>query len=483
MSRAEPHERFKEEKYAIRDRALIVNPKLFNDTFDGFIEVKGDMHTRLERDNIDSKKMDTFLCKWKGVIAGSYSLQVVLDKNYNGSDIDIWICSEEETAGDIDRDLREMGYKLSQVRTPGHIRNRFSALKQEVSRNPSMLETLKGKLEYAYTRIKEGYYQLRGIETVGSSEDWVDEEMEEENKDSLVEYLRLEAHVKNLSIYRAPDKPDIQIIQTLCSIASVILSFDIGACRVLYDGRGLYSHKTNLFNLDPKRLETSITAEASHLQSLLEWKRTQKRMIKYLRRGFTFNLTHMKDRLMEIIPSQNSKNIVCFIRSWNTDVVKVIGDHVFNQPVDISLPIFHNFYWVGRNGIQDEPRTTHPNHKLYEAYLKKYGLASEGFVIPFGYINKNPMFSVFLPCPWMEGMYSRNLLLLKEKVSIGGTKALILDRLIKKACISLIRVSRFGKAGPDIVNKIASYIYDFRWYDHTIQNNFFYMKTNYLTPL
>jgi hypothetical protein len=61
------------------------------------VDVETKMAYRLYKNKINPKMMDKFLIKYGGCISGSFPLQVLLDKEWSGSDIDIYIPYHKNT--------------------------------------------------------------------------------------------------------------------------------------------------------------------------------------------------------------------------------------------------------------------------------------------------------------------------------------------------------------------------------------------------
>lgn len=359
-----------------------------------------DLRARLRHDNVDPQKMDAFLLKHKGVIAGSYPLQCVLGKNWIGCDIDIWVQSDDEKASLIDQDMKEMGYRLSICRTMGGNRNRFKFVTQEISRTPSIGSSLASIYQRIRQKVLDGYYGIRGIDnSSGNYNIYRNAPMEEKYAKEIEEYMRLETHVKTVSIYRASDRPDIQVIITNCDTFAVVDSFDISVCRVAYSGEGIYVHPQTGLGLN----QAFITPESAQLQTQVEWARTQKRMIKYSRRGFKIDPSELV-KFIDKIHANCQYDMGKFISRWNREMITKIDKNVVlaDRVKDTNIPIFHNYYikpcyevrsrnyWVFKNNIdankdrikrEDEQKTpleerfdpyiTNLSHQIYKHFFRR----------------------------------------------------------------------------------------------------------------
>jgi hypothetical protein len=308
------------------------------------------LRARLSRDNIDPQKLDAFLLKHKGVIAGSYPLQCVLGKNWIGCDIDVWVQANDEKANIIDSSMKEMGYRLSITRSMGGHRNRFKCATQEISRTPSIKDKISKFYQNVRQRVLDGYYAMRGIDTsIGQYDLYKNLPMEEKYAKEIEEYMRLETHVKTVSVYRAPDRPDIQVIITNCDTFAVVDSFDISVCRVAYNGEGVYIHPQTSLGVD----QAFITPESAALQTPAEWIRTQKRMIKYSRRGFKIDATELV-KFIDGVHAKGLTPMIKFISRWNREMISKLDDDIIisNRVADTNIPIFHNYYLKPIYGVQ-----------------------------------------------------------------------------------------------------------------------------------
>jgi len=215
-----------------------------------FVDGKEAISDRLAGDRLPPDRISQMLKESYSVIAGSYPLQVVGDFKWE-SDIDIWI-PDNGKGFVIFRTLMDLGY--------APYRMRITCSDKYVKDNKR--DSMKGRFENNIVN---------------------DETCE-------FDYLRLNSTVKRMYVFKKNGMINIQLIVLMDGkdVNNVIKNFDVSVCQIAYDGEKVYSTEDTIKNQLRTR-RTTITRSAIDSQSIYEWLRTLKRMIKYTVRGFSFD--------------------------------------------------------------------------------------------------------------------------------------------------------------------------------------------------
>ena len=200
------------------------------------------LREKITRNMINFDKLKSILIETKSVIAGSYIIKALLQEEW-ATDMDVWC-------------------------------------KQPALRNLTMPAPF-----YEYF-VKSLGYRFKRIP------------MEPKH-----DYTRLEKYVTDIVslVHPNPGFPKIQIITTKKSHIDVIRSFDLNVCRVFYDPTTKPSEIQQVgdaFEMINAR-KMGVTQEAQVEQSMFEWVRTLKRIMKYRRRGFHFSQASDLDKLIQ----------------------------------------------------------------------------------------------------------------------------------------------------------------------------------------
>ena len=183
------------------------------------------MYQRLQSMGLDAQGFSNTLRRSGCLVAGSFPLQVYLNKTWDESDIDIWA---------NEKSVNEMTIHL----------------------------------------LKEGYPVPKRLS------------LQVDHTDCAKSYARLQKYVRRIFAFTCRGKPNIQIIVIRGeSIKDVIDTFDLTVCQVFYDGENitwLHVHSKD----DADNMKLVITQRAIEEQSLFEWIRTYIRIAKYMNRGF-----------------------------------------------------------------------------------------------------------------------------------------------------------------------------------------------------
>jgi len=234
---------------------------------------------RLESDGIDPTKFSAALKESGGKVAGSYILQCITDKKWQDSDIDVWF-------------------------PWGSSKEKFAA---------QMLQ-----MGYGFPE------KLRMDDQFNGAED----------------YARLKSTISSIFKMEKYGSPTIQLIKTIGNVAEeVFLSFDLSICREFFDGEHIYALKNAMSDIAGKVIR--ITDESAKEQSLWEWIRTLRRIIKYYKRGyvnvvsesftpvfenFLTNLAKFQISKTTSISLPRGEESLFFINKWNNDLKKEIKE-------------------------------------------------------------------------------------------------------------------------------------------------------------
>ena len=190
------------------------------------------------------------------------------------------------------------------------------------------------------------------------------------------DYARLRKYVSTIvCLYHPSDEilPKIQIITTHAPCVDVISTFDLNACRVYYDPSWTLPNSSmrqvgNAFDQCLSR-KMAVTEEAIVEQSLYEWLRTLRRIIKYLRRGFDVSCKNIISHLKQLydIGDANARNdLADMCRVWNMEVFRNFDvKHNHGE----TLPIFKDGVSICSNFSEILPVLSAAN---YSHHTKKY---------------------------------------------------------------------------------------------------------------
>ena len=226
------------------------------------------IRNKLKSDGFDIVRFTAMLKNARAWIAGSYVLQAIIDYNWDDSDIDIWA---------IDKPYGEHFSPLCAIFTY------FISKEYSAKRNWKALWTVKKAytdntiINKSIKRNKEisGYNRLRG----SLSEMWTFKKKGYRK----VQVLLLKPTVGDSSHFIADEFEDKYDYEQ--ELKRYISQFDLSSCRTFFTGENVYGlHPTTIE--EAKNKQQYITRESAELQSLNEWIRTLKRVLKYRNRGF-----------------------------------------------------------------------------------------------------------------------------------------------------------------------------------------------------
>jgi hypothetical protein len=179
------------------------------------------------------------MCRSTGLtIAGSFAMQLVLDRHFSNADIDLWM---------------ELG------------------IKDGIS------------VEFAAAAILNlGYHNIpRSFASA--------------DLQSVVSYSRMRNSIATILCFKTKDKrimPDVQLVVCKVPVLAAVNTFDLDICRVAFNlnnnGRFVLVGTSPEVFANRQHVLFTTTKEATRCQSLYEWVRTLKRVFKYVRRGFRF---------------------------------------------------------------------------------------------------------------------------------------------------------------------------------------------------
>lgn len=128
-----------------------------------------------------------------------------------------------------------------------------------------------------------------------------------------IEYARFEREITGFYTYSKPDQIPIQILITRpdIEILSLIRNFDLTICRLYYTG-----YSVGGYDIDPSNIPKEVSFSLECDQSLKDYKRSLRRIIKYHYRGFSpvFPIP-LRQKLMSLMQYKN-----WFILFWNSQV-------------------------------------------------------------------------------------------------------------------------------------------------------------------
>ncbi len=325
---------------------------------------KGDTSVLLkeiEKVHVLFPQIDQVLHTAHALIAGSFPLQLILKERWTDSDVDIWT-ADPKGIKHLVRYFLNLDYELP-----------TSIGKESMSEDYLRFGTTIDKIYFMHHKR---YGQYPPIQLI------------------LI-------HVND---FATPQEKDL-----LPLVFEVIDSFDIDACKVIFNGKAFFTMFDNTY-LPLK--ETSIGLKAIATQSPYEWLRTLKRIQKYQDREFTFDwntLITLKNAEVQMTTVLNNSS------EWPVHLKEKGGTPSYGPLVNVA---FRN-HWNHIAGVEgDLPRLFH-DYTTNVTYLmaggKVYYTSSPNLRAPANFLS--------------EGMaYPRKCMLLSE---VGKEEKDTFDHLTK----------------------------------------------------
>lgn len=279
-------------------------------------------------------QIDQILHTAHSLIAGSFPLQLILRERWTDSDVDIWTADPK-------------GIK--------HLVRYFLNLDYE-------LPTSIGK-----ESISEDYLRFgRTIDKIYFM-----------HHKKFGQYPPVQLILIHVNDFMTPQEQDF-----LPLIFEIVDSFDIDACKVIFNGRAFLTMFDNTY-LPLK--ETSIGLKAITLQSPYEWLRTLKRIQKYQDREFTFDwstLVTLKNAEIQLTTVLNNNS------EWPVEIKERRGTPSYGPFVNVA---FRN-HWNHLAGVEgDLPRLFH-DYTANVTYLmaggKVYYTSSPNLRTPTNFLSE-----------------------------------------------------------------------------------------------
>lgn len=151
------------------------------------------------------------------------------------------------------------------------------------------------------------------------------------------EYMRLQRYIRCAYVLKLKNSPDVQVLvyNPGYSLADMVASFDLTICMVTYDGREFHTKPAH-FGIANNQLVIGDVCMAQ--QSLYEWIRTLRCIMKYTKRGFAVPTLKNWQRLMRTRGSVFESGVFAFTREftnfWNRTVYPVVEE--------TPLPVFYH---------------------------------------------------------------------------------------------------------------------------------------------
>lgn len=331
---------------------------------------------RLINDGFDVLKVQQFLQNNNIVIAGSYVLQAVTDQEWRNSDIDFWLpYLNNEQVSLLMSEVTNWNYIFSRNNRANlnyfSSHNAINVLQQTpgLPESKELIQNLQTDIADHESLLAENRPNHRG-------EMWNVRDMYTRMRDHIIDFIEFTS---------LGDGPKIQLIITRQGWLPAIDTFDLNICQVYYNGKDViakrpaelvmqkasehiqnsgyyiddmmipYSEKGKRKFMEQAYKRTfeyanlmkiaKITKEASELQTINEWYRTLKRIIKYVRRGYDIDWTEFV-KIFPVLQDQNSDfGIRIFIYNWNeTLCTSTKYWKPFLLPKFKTIPLFYGYY-------------------------------------------------------------------------------------------------------------------------------------------